>query len=148
MRLLVLLAIVSCILGLVLAGPGTHRYEQPGHSNYGDDKTNKQHIMEHIKSMAKEGQDPQAKLTENELVYYLFVLHDTNNDGHLDGHELRAAFTDFDEDEEDDPTRYVALDEITDMVDHVLEEDDLNGDGRISWEEYLQSQLYHGNGGK
>lgn len=86
------------------------------------------HIMEHIKSMAKEGQDPQAKLTENELVYYLFVLHDTNNDGHLDGHELRAAFTDFDEDEEDDPTRYVALDEITDMVDHVLEEDDLNGE--------------------
>lgn len=91
-------------------------------------KMDSRHIMEHIKSMAKDGQDPQAKLSENELVYYLFVLHDTNNDGHLDGHELRAAFTDFDEDEEDDPTRYVALDEITAMVDHVLEEDDLNGE--------------------
>lgn len=42
MRLLVLLVSITCLLGLVLAGPGTHRYEQPGHSNYGDDKTNQQ----------------------------------------------------------------------------------------------------------
>ncbi|KAI9248483.1 hypothetical protein BDA99DRAFT_446161 [Phascolomyces articulosus] len=97
--------------------------------------------------MAKDGNEPPVNLNEKELVYYLFVLHDTNGDGNLDGHELRAAFTDFDEDEEDDPTQYVSLDEVTDMVDHVLEEDDLNGDGLISWEEYLQSQLYHGNGG-
>ncbi|KAI8146517.1 hypothetical protein BJV82DRAFT_389331 [Fennellomyces sp. T-0311] len=141
------LALAASIVGLVAAGPGTHRYEQPGHSNYGDDKNNKQHIMEHIQKMAKEGGDDPVNLNEKELVYYLFVLHDTNNDGSLDGHELRSAFTDFDEDEEDDPTQYVSLDEVTDMVDHVLEEDDLNGDGLISWEEYLQSQLYHGNGG-
>ncbi|KAI9312706.1 hypothetical protein BX666DRAFT_815411 [Dichotomocladium elegans] len=132
---------------VVFAGPGTHRYEQAGHSNYGEEKSNKQHIMEHIKTMAKDGADPPQDLSENELIYYLFVLHDTNADGHLDGHELRAAFTDFDEDEEDDLTGYVSLEEVTDMVDHVLEEDDINGDGLISWEEYLQSQLYHGNGG-
>lgn len=42
MRLLVLLVSITCLLSLVLAGPGTHRYEQPGHSNYGDDKTNQQ----------------------------------------------------------------------------------------------------------
>lgn len=84
--------------------------------------------MEHIKQMAQKGDEPPADLSENELVYYLFVLHDTNNDGHLDGHELRAAFTDFDENEEEDPTQYVSLEEVTDMVDHVLEEDDRNGE--------------------
>ncbi|ORX52705.1 hypothetical protein DM01DRAFT_1268933, partial [Hesseltinella vesiculosa] len=77
------------------------------------------------------------------MVYYLFVLHDRNGDGHLDGHELRAAFSDFDAEHEEDPTKFVSLEDITAMVDHVLEEDDLDGDGRISWEEYMQSQLYH-----
>lgn len=78
--------------------------------------------------MAKDGADPLPELSDSELMYYLFVLHDMNNDAHLDGHELRAAFTDFDETEEDDPTQYVSLEEVTDMVDHVLEEDDLNGE--------------------
>ncbi|KAI9020823.1 hypothetical protein CLU79DRAFT_219563 [Phycomyces nitens] len=77
------------------------------------------------------------------MVYYLFVVHDKNADGHLDGHELRAAFTDFEEGDED-PTKFISLEEVTEMVDHVLEEDDINGDGLISWDEYLQSQLYHG----
>ncbi|ORY98137.1 hypothetical protein BCR43DRAFT_438160 [Syncephalastrum racemosum] len=94
--------------------------------------------------MIGSGESPE-KLDENELVYYLFLLHDTDGDNHLDGHELRTAFTDYDEGEEDDPTRYVSLDEVTEMVDHVLEEDDLNGDGLISWDEYMASQLYHGN---
>ncbi|KAI8641086.1 hypothetical protein BD408DRAFT_346815 [Parasitella parasitica] len=74
------------------------------------------------------------------MIYYLFVIHDTNGDGYLDGHELRAAFTDFDEHDGEDP---LTLQEVTDMVDHVLLEDDKNGDGLISWSEYLESQLYH-----
>lgn len=77
--------------------------------------------------MLKSGESPE-KLDENELIYYLFLLHDIDGDNHLDGHELRNAFTDFDEGEEDDPARYVPLDEVTEMVDHTLEEDDLNGE--------------------
>ncbi|KAI8367802.1 hypothetical protein EDC96DRAFT_442029 [Choanephora cucurbitarum] len=76
------------------------------------------------------------------MIYYLFLIHDLNGDGFLDGHELRAAFTDFG-DEHEDVTHYFSLQEVTDMVDHVLEEDDLNGDGLISWSEYLESQNYH-----
>lgn len=67
------------------------------------------------------------ELSEKDMIYYLFVIHDINGDGYLDGHELRAAFTDFDDDhatEEEDLT----LEEITDMVDHVLHEDDKNGE--------------------
>ncbi|KAI8977883.1 hypothetical protein BDB01DRAFT_726913 [Pilobolus umbonatus] len=68
------------------------------------------------------------------MIYYLFVIHDLNEDGYLDGHELMAAFN------EDNSTQ---LDEIVSMVDHVLLEDDRNGDGLISWSEYLESELYH-----
>ncbi|KAI9473574.1 MAG: hypothetical protein EXX96DRAFT_488553 [Benjaminiella poitrasii] len=74
------------------------------------------------------------------MIYYLFLIHDVDGDGFLDGHELRAAFTDFGE---DDATQYLSLEEVTEMVDHVLAEDDLDGDGLISWSEYLESQNYH-----
>ncbi|KAI8098819.1 uncharacterized protein BX664DRAFT_319668 [Halteromyces radiatus] len=131
----------------VTAGPGTaHRFDEKDHSNYGSDKTNKQHLQEHLDAMTKEGEKA-TQLNEDDMIYYLFVLHDKNGDGHLDGHELRAAFSDFDHDREEDPTKFVSLEDITLMVDHVLGEDDLDGDGMISWEEYMQSQLYHGKGG-
>ena len=42
MRNTFLITLIASIATLVIAGPGTHRYEQPGHSNYGDDKANKQ----------------------------------------------------------------------------------------------------------
>ncbi|KAL9540928.1 hypothetical protein MBANPS3_009415 [Mucor bainieri] len=113
------------------------------HSNYGDDKDNKAHIREHLKSLAADAsQEIPDDLKDEDMIYYLFLIHDVNGDGFLDGHELRAAFTDFG-DEHEDATQYLSLEEVTEMVDHVLEEDDLDGDGRISWSEYLESQSYH-----
>ena len=35
--------------------------------------------------------------------------------------------------------------EVEQMIDHALLEDDINNDGKISWEEYLASQQYHHN---
>lgn len=84
------------------------------------------HIQEHMKAMAKDDDDKVPELSEQDMIYYLFVIHDTNGDGYLDGHELRAAFTDFDEDEIQDLD--LTLQEVTDMVDHVLLEDDKNGE--------------------
>ncbi|OBZ87805.1 Multiple coagulation factor deficiency protein 2 [Choanephora cucurbitarum] len=102
-------------------------------SNYGDDH-NKEHIQEHLKTLNKDN----LELSEEDAIYYLFVIHDLNGDGFLDGHELRVAMSDFDHEELD-----LSLKEVTEMIDHVLEEDDINGDGLISWSEYLESQLYH-----
>lgn len=79
-----------------------------------------------MKAMAKDDDDKVPELSEQDMIYYLFVIHDTNGDGYLDGHELRAAFTDFDEDEIQDVD--LTLQEVTDMVDHVLMEDDKNGE--------------------
>ncbi|KAI8372773.1 uncharacterized protein BYT42DRAFT_536228 [Radiomyces spectabilis] len=141
--LTLLICIYALFFTLVNAGPGTHRYDG-AHSNYGIDKTNKEHIKEHLKALSGDNLDELPPLSDKDMIYYLFVIHDTNGDNHLDGHELRAAFTDFDDVSEIDPTEFISLEEVTEMVDHVLEEDDLDGDGRISWEEYIQSQLYHG----
>ncbi|KAI9472111.1 MAG: hypothetical protein EXX96DRAFT_582938 [Benjaminiella poitrasii] len=82
-----------------------------------------------------------SDISDDDMIYYLFVIHDTNGDGYLDGHELRNAFTDFDDEEDNEPLP--TFQEVTDMIDHVLLEDDKNGDGLISWSEYLESQLYH-----
>ncbi|KAG2235118.1 hypothetical protein INT48_006499 [Thamnidium elegans] len=143
-----LLFAFSCLflLQVVSAGPGTHRYKEP-HSNYGDEKKNKQHIQEHMKAMTKDDKSTETpELSEKDMIYYLFVIHDINGDGYLDGHELRAAFTDFDHEDghtDEEKEELIPLDEANDMVDHVLLEDDKNGDGLISWSEYLESQLYH-----
>ncbi|CAM0141984.1 hypothetical protein VKS41_004313 [Umbelopsis sp. WA50703] len=133
--------LIAYLVALVAAsGPGSHRYQMP-HSNYGDEKKNQEHIKEHLKDLPVDKAN-MDNLDEKDTLFYLFSMHDYNKDGFLDGHELRAAFTDFDHDE--DVSELISLDEVTEMVDHVLEEDDLNGDGLISWEEYLESQTYHG----
>ncbi|CEP08295.1 hypothetical protein [Parasitella parasitica] len=139
MRASLVFIVLSLMVTIVHGGPGQHQFATP-HSNYGDGKKNKHHIQEHMKSMTKSDKDDVPDLGEQDMIYYLFVIHDINGDGYLDGHELRAAFTDFDEHDGEDP---LTLQEVTEMVDHVLLEDDKNGDGLISWSEYLESQLYH-----
>jgi Ca2+-binding EF-hand superfamily protein len=90
-----------------------------------------------MKAIVKEDEKVESpELSEQDMIYYLFVIHDLNGDGYLDGHELRAAFTDFDEEGEHNHSQTdlyrkietIPFDEITDMVDHVLEEDDTNGE--------------------
>ncbi|KAI8891095.1 hypothetical protein K501DRAFT_144539, partial [Backusella circina FSU 941] len=135
------LLLLSLCLYIVAAIEFKNRFDQD-HSNYGDYHNNKEHIQEHLESLVKEGEENAPKLSEEDTIYYLFALHDANGDGYLDGHELLQAFTDFGEGH-GDVSKYLLLEEVTEMIDHVLEEDDLNGDGLISWDEYLQSQLYH-----
>lgn len=79
-----------------------------------------------MKALAGTSGEMPPDLSDEDMIYYLFLIHDVNSDGYLDGHELRQAFTDFGGDE--DATQYLSLDEVTEMVDHVLEEDDLDGE--------------------
>jgi len=55
---------------------------------------------------------------------YFFTLHDYNKDNELDGNELFASFIDeFDpETEEKRDLKY-----ILEWIDHILEEDDVDG---------------------
>ncbi|KAG0297044.1 hypothetical protein BGZ98_000726 [Dissophora globulifera] len=103
------------------------------HSNYGDMGKAKEFVKEHMGDKGK-------SLTEKEELLMLFSLHDSNKDGHLDGIELRAAFSDY---KQGAPESAVSLETMMSMIDHVLDEDDTDNDGKISWEEYLISQKYH-----
>lgn len=85
------------------------------------------HIKEHLNSFSGKSSEMPPDLNDEDMIYYLFLIHDVNGDGFLDGHELRTAFTDFG-DEHEDATKYLSLDEVTEMVDHVLEEDDKDGE--------------------
>jgi Ca2+-binding EF-hand superfamily protein len=67
-------------------------------------------------------------LTEKEELMMLFTLHDTNKDGMLDGIELRAAFSDFNDQHTPNSQSSVSLKHMLDMIDHVIGEDDLNNE--------------------
>ncbi|CAG8729371.1 3598_t:CDS:2, partial [Racocetra fulgida] len=66
------------------------------------------------------------EISDEDELYYLFSIHDTNQDGYLDGHELRGAFTDDHEDS--DNTNVLKMEEIVEMIDHALLEDDMNNE--------------------
>jgi hypothetical protein len=66
-------------------------------------------------------------------VFYWFSLHDYDHNEKLDGLELRSAWMNS------DPSIYT-LTKAEEIVDNILENDDLNNDGFIDWEEYLANQ--------
>ncbi|GJJ77639.1 hypothetical protein EMPS_09998 [Entomortierella parvispora] len=127
--LLALLALIAT----ASAGSGIPGQTETEHSNYGD--------MGKAKVFAKEHMGDKGKnLSEKEELLMLFSLHDGNKDGYLDGIELRAAFSDYNQGSADSA---LPLTTMLDMIDHVIAEDDTDNDGKISWEEYLISQKYH-----
>ncbi|KAJ3181294.1 hypothetical protein HK101_009925 [Irineochytrium annulatum] len=85
-----------------------------------------------------------APMEESDDMFYFFSLHDYNHDAHLDGHELRNAFTEYevkmDESRNgapDENGRYakdrLKLRDVESMIENVLREDDTDNDGMISW---------------
>jgi Ca2+-binding EF-hand superfamily protein len=81
-------------------------------------------------------------MTPEEQNFYYFKLHDTNNDNLLDGLEVVAALDHVHEEEfaheEQNNTKNERMgdDELTNLVDEILKEEDLNHDGFISYEEF------------
>lgn len=72
-----------------------------------------------------QGQVPPKPGNEKDELYFIFTLHDADKNGYLDGHELRVALTDF---EDDTDQTLMSLEDVADMIDHVLEEDDTDGE--------------------
>eukprot|EP00128_Syssomonas_multiformis_P008768 Colp12_sorted_trinity150504_noHs@62 len=113
-------------------------------SNYGDGHDDEGHLKEHLKDVYNEEQLAALK-DENSHRFHYFKLHDTNNDDKLDGLELRAALS-----HSDHPAEKKSAEEkenaekaLTQMVDHTLQEDDLDNDGFISFVEYELSLKAH-----
>ena len=108
-------------------------------SNYGDVHKARAYLKSKFKS-----DNEQIELNDKKDHFYFFSIHDYNRDHCLDGHELRLALTGYEfEHTKDQESSFVPDDEVESVIDHVLLEDDKNNDGKISWEEYLESQAYH-----
>ncbi|XP_078503169.1 multiple coagulation factor deficiency protein 2 homolog [Lissotriton helveticus] len=97
------------------------------------------HLEEDLKHQI--GETDLEKLSEEELEFYYFTLHDFDQNQMLDGLEILAALREsllhhvgsvFTQEEQ---MKY-----YTDMTDEVLEKDDLNKDGFLSYIEYMHSQ--------
>ncbi|XP_041418635.1 multiple coagulation factor deficiency protein 2 homolog isoform X2 [Xenopus laevis] len=80
-------------------------------------------------------------VSEDELEFYYFTVHDFDHNKLLDGLEIMAALQDSLEhylgdafSKEDKMKHYIA------MTDEVLQEDDLDKDGFLTFVEYMHSQ--------
>ncbi|KAI3657761.1 hypothetical protein MP638_001026 [Amoeboaphelidium occidentale] len=109
-------------------------------------------IAQKIESIKNDIVDFSSEDEDLDMLYYWFSLHDEDNNGYLDGSELLHAFSHWNEEftPEDEQVRQNVghhsrrklLIAMEDMVDHVLKEDDIDNDGFISVEEFMQSGHY------
>ncbi len=82
------------------------------------------------------------------MEFHYFKLHDYDNNNKLDGHELGIAMTHFHEDnpegeegeEGNSPSSYsMSDDELSKLIELIMEEDDLNDDGYVDYYEFVQA---------
>lgn len=134
----------------------TQSHEHGKHSTHGlhDDNVvhNREFLSEHYKDLASLNMTAMSNL---ELEFYYFRLHDHNKDSRLDGLELYNGMLQLMGDHSeggtgksnrgaDDNERSKMTAEIIDKrneaivvaVDNILEEDDTDGDGYLSWQEF------------
>jgi len=137
-----------------------HRQAAPsevGHGGHGGHGANQQgvfdrshvqdreHIKEHLDGVAKADT---STMTEQELQFHYFKMHDSDNNNKLDGCELIKSLIHWHESDGDekkhktqaeieDENRLYNDDELAEMVDPILTQDDVNFDGCIDYPEYM-----------
>ncbi|XP_076344158.1 multiple coagulation factor deficiency protein 2 homolog isoform X3 [Tachypleus tridentatus] len=115
------------------------------------------HIREDIFDMY--GIDMDDPMTDKELEIYYFQLHDMDNNNKLDGLEILAAINHMIDDEIDDYLTEIPIsndipasrseqekwnikfDKDSVFIDKILQEDDLNKDGFLTYSEFASGRL-------
>ena len=95
--------------------------------------------MEHIDT---------SQMTEQELQFHYFKMHDTDGNNKLDGLELVKSLIHWHDEANHDPKsgqpkpeQKIFLDEeLQNMIDPILESDDKNKDGFIDYPEFIAAQ--------
>lgn len=128
--------------------PGPHR----GHPGQGQQVYNAQqmanerdHIAEHVGAPVDT-----SKMSEQELQFHYFKMHDSDNNNKLDGCELVKSLIHWHGTDQanHDPKAQVPLpdpkiftdEELLAMIDPILDQDDKNKDGFIDYPEFIQAQ--------
>ncbi|XP_013379049.1 multiple coagulation factor deficiency protein 2-like [Lingula anatina] len=97
-----------------------------------------EHLKEHLDGKANVDF---SKMSEQEIQFYYFKMHDYDHNNKLDGLELSKAMTHFHH--ENDPNnvqKALADEEISNMVETILREDDSSNDGYIDYTEFVTAQ--------
>jgi multiple coagulation factor deficiency protein 2 len=89
-----------------------------------------------------------SKMTEQELQFHYFKMHDADNNNKLDGCELVKSLIHWHDQANHDPRSGNPIPEpkiFTDaellaMIDPILDQDDKNRDGFIDYPEFIQAQ--------
>lgn len=128
----------------------TQQFQQPGghqaaHGGFGHESAHDaSHIKEHLKDVVDK---PKEEMSEEELEFHYFKLHDYDKNNKLDGVEIVKAITHFHADEGHEETdqqrqerKVFSDDELSNIVDLVLQEDDLDKDGYIEYVEFVTAQ--------
>ncbi|KAK7504102.1 hypothetical protein BaRGS_00004406 [Batillaria attramentaria] len=124
---------------------------------------NADHIIEHLQNVINT--KPKEQMTEEELEFHYFKMHDYDNNNKLDGVEIGKALTHFHDEheqkeppppgqegqqqQEKPPAKVFSDDEIANIVDTVISDNDENGDGYVEYFEFKRKQeQQHGQKGK
>ncbi|CAG7838407.1 unnamed protein product [Allacma fusca] len=130
-------------------GQGHHGAGHGHHAPHGQllDASNvdkeRQHIQEHMDLPIDT-----SKMSEQELQFHYFKMHDADNNNKLDGCELVKSLIHWHDQANHDPNAGVPIpeakvfndEELTNMIDPILNNDDKNKDGFIDYAEFVQAQ--------
>ncbi|XP_053679541.1 probable serine/threonine-protein kinase fhkB isoform X1 [Anopheles nili] len=119
---------------------GDHGQQQVLHT--GNLQQEKQHIAEHMDVPIDT-----SKMSEQELQFHYFKMHDSDNNNKLDGCELIKSLIHWHDDKTGDyenqttvpPRPEYTDDQLEDIVDSVMRMMDTNSDGFIDYTEYRNS---------
>ncbi|KAK7104183.1 multiple coagulation factor deficiency protein 2 homolog isoform X5 [Littorina saxatilis] len=125
---------------------------QEGHGHGGGNKLkfsseihNAEHIIEHLQDQIKT--KPKEQMSEEELEFHYFKMHDYDNNNKLDGVEIGKALTHFHDDHEPPvgeekkaEPKIFSDEEIGNIVDTVISDNDADGDGYVEYFEFKRSQ--------
>ncbi|PZC71350.1 hypothetical protein B5X24_HaOG213584 [Helicoverpa armigera] len=120
--------------------------QQHGHAHHGDPQLlnpaniaqERDHIQEHM-----EVPIDTSKMSEQELQFHYFKMHDADNNNKLDGCELIKSLIHWHVHENNEVTAFQDG-ELQQMTDGTMKVLDVNDDGYITWEEYkLRSNHLH-----
>lgn len=117
--------------------------------NPGNIQQEKEHIAEHM-----EVPMDTSKMTDQELQFHYFKMHDADNNNKLDGCELIKSLIHWHEQGSKDQNSQNKVedklfkdDELVNLIDPILNMDDLNKDGYIDYPEFVRAQQKAAAGG-
>jgi len=122
--------------------PGGHQH-QPKKVLHKDIKKEKEHMKEHMDVPIDT-----SNMSEQELQFHYFKMHDSDGNNKLDGCELVKSLIHWHDhsnhDEKDGrplpDEKIFKDDELVNMIDPILATDDKNGDGFIDYKEFVLAQ--------